>query len=87
MAFGSERQTWGAIMKFFIATTAVLFLAGCGTTQQIVADRTAQASFAAYKTCLDKHPDDASPCRSARLTYEVDRDNADQADAKQYGNY
>ncbi|MGA7710310.1 MAG: hypothetical protein WCA81_00290 [Rhizomicrobium sp.] len=74
-------------MRFFIATVALLLLAGCGTTQQLVADRAAQASFAAYKACLDEHSDNASPCRDARLTYETDRAKADQVDAAQYGNY
>lgn len=74
-------------MKYIIATTTLLFLAGCGTTQQIVADRAAQGSFAAYKACLDRHSDDASPCMAARVTYQADRDKADQLDAAQNGNY
>ncbi len=58
--------------KVAILGMAALSLAGCGTIARQQARSDMEESKAAYKACLQQHPDDASACEALNKIYEAD---------------
>ena len=59
----------------FTAAVSLLSLWGCGTVAVNRARSDAEASKAAYKTCLERNPQTVSNCEGTRLAYEADLKN------------
>jgi hypothetical protein len=58
--------------KVIILGMVALLLAGCGEFAKQGARSVMKESKAAYKTCLEQHPDDASACEMLKNIYETD---------------
>lgn len=54
-----------------LAMIAVL-ASGCGIAAKVNARNDMEQSKAAYKACLDLHPDDVKQCYGKRMSYEAD---------------
>ena len=56
----------------YLSAAAVLMLSGCAVAAKVRARDDMEASKAAYKRCLQEHPDDPSKCEGLRQAYEAD---------------
>ncbi len=73
MASGKGRAKGGQTMKrLAIAGAVLLVLSGCALAARDRARNDLEQSKAAYKECLQQHPDDASACEVLQKIYEAD---------------
>jgi len=60
------------MLSFIILIISVSFSNGCGIAAKVRARDDMEVSKAAYKKCLEQHPDDPSKCEALRRAYEAD---------------
>ncbi|MDY0188998.1 MAG: hypothetical protein RBR16_13860 [Syntrophus sp. (in: bacteria)] len=58
--------------KIIALVLAGLIFTGCGIAAKVRARNDLEASKAAYKRCLEAHPDDPSTCEALKQAYKAD---------------
>ncbi len=66
----------GKLKSYLVATAylvvAISILPGCGIAAKVRARNDMEDSKAAYKKCLQQHPENPSKCEGWRRAYEAD---------------